>query len=54
LKPCLLGEKEVSVKGLLRGGASDEEIVKAIRETVEAKPTRHPARRTFPMSKVGG
>jgi molybdenum cofactor biosynthesis enzyme MoaA len=41
LRYCLFALEETDVKGLLRGGASDEEIAATIRETVRAKWLGH-------------
>jgi len=41
LRYCLFAIEETDVKGLLRGGASDEEIAAAIRSTVRAKWEGH-------------
>jgi len=41
LRYCLFALEETDVKGLLRGGASDEEIASVIRETVWAKWLGH-------------
>ncbi len=38
IRPCLFSDKQVSVKTLLRDGASDEAIETAIREAVRIKP----------------
>lgn len=42
LRPCLFSCLEVKVFPLLRGSASDEEIVKAISKAVYLKPERNP------------
>ena len=41
LRYCLFAIEETDIKSLLRGGASDEEIVQAIRATVRAKWEGH-------------
>jgi cyclic pyranopterin phosphate synthase len=41
LRYCLFALEETDVKGLLRGGASDEEIAHLIRATVQAKWEGH-------------
>ncbi|MGO9243077.1 MAG: GTP 3',8-cyclase MoaA [Bryobacteraceae bacterium] len=41
LRYCLFALEETDVKGLLRGGASDEEIAAALRETVRRKWLGH-------------
>jgi len=40
IKPCLFSETEYDVKALLRGGASDEQLVEFVREVVRAKPEK--------------
>ncbi len=40
IKPCLFSDREYDVKGLLRGGKSDEEIAHAVVEIVRAKPEK--------------
>ncbi len=42
LKLCLFYDRGLPLKPLLRGGASDEEILQAIREAVRQKPQHHP------------
>ncbi|MHB0875673.1 MAG: GTP 3',8-cyclase MoaA [Anaerolineae bacterium] len=41
LLSCLLGDAETDVRGLLRGGASDEQIAAAFAAAVAAKPAGH-------------
>ncbi len=41
LRSCLLNDKETDLKSLLRGGASDQEIVDSIRTTIMDKPQGH-------------
>ncbi|MFW6125899.1 MAG: GTP 3',8-cyclase MoaA [Chloroflexota bacterium] len=59
LRPCLLSDYEVDLKGPLRLGASAEELKGLIRQAVAAKPERHhlgeglqPHAR--PMGQIGG
>ncbi|OPY70323.1 MAG: Cyclic pyranopterin monophosphate synthase [Syntrophorhabdaceae bacterium PtaU1.Bin034] len=40
IRPCLFSGQEYDVKALLRGGASDEEIKRFVKEVVRAKPQR--------------
>ncbi len=40
IKPCLFSDTEYDVKGLLRGGKSDDEIAEAVIEIVRAKPEK--------------
>ena len=41
LKPCLFSETEIDLKPALRGGASDDEIVRLLKLAIEVKPERH-------------
>lgn len=41
LRPCLASEMGYDLCGLLRGGASDEELLAAIRRTIWEKPQEH-------------
>ena len=41
LRPCLASETGCDLRGLLRGGAADEELLQAIRETIWSKPREH-------------
>ena len=41
LRPCLASEAGCDLKALLRGGASDEELLAAIRTTIWEKPQEH-------------
>ena len=41
LRPCLASETGTDLRALLRGGASDAELLQAIRETIWAKPGEH-------------
>jgi len=56
LKPCLSNDLKLDLRTLLRNGASEEEIVKAITELVAKKPKQHSFSETHPdgMSKIGG
>ena len=40
IKPCLFSETEYDVKALLRGGASDEQLVEFLRNVVREKPEK--------------
>jgi cyclic pyranopterin phosphate synthase len=40
IKPCLFSDTEYDVKALLRGGASDEQLVEFLREVVRSKPEK--------------
>jgi cyclic pyranopterin phosphate synthase len=60
LRYCLFALEETDVKGLLRSGASDEELVQVIRSTVRAKWLGHEINSTQfvppprPMYAIGG
>jgi cyclic pyranopterin phosphate synthase len=41
LRPCLFSETEIDLKPALRGGASDEEIKRLIKLSIEIKPEGH-------------
>lgn len=41
LRPCLLAEHEVDLRGALREGASHEQLQDLIRQAIAAKPERH-------------
>lgn len=41
LRSCLLNDRETDLKKLLRGGASDEELIGSIRQTIMDKPQGH-------------
>ena len=41
LRPCLASEAGCDLRALLRGGASDAELLQAIRDTIRAKPREH-------------
>lgn len=41
LRACLLNDRETNLKVLLRGGASDQEIIASIRQTIMDKPQGH-------------
>lgn len=64
LRACLLNDRETDLKTLLRGGASDQELITSIRQTIIDKPQGHAmqqgiatqARSTCAgqMSRIGG
>lgn len=41
LRSCLLNDRETNLKVLLRGGASDQELIASIRQTIIDKPQGH-------------
>ena len=41
LRPCLASETGCDLRALLRGGASDEQLLQAIRDTIWSKPREH-------------
>lgn len=61
LRTCLFSSDESDVKSLLRGGASDDEIMESVRRAVENKPERHALENrgprkciSRPMFSIGG
>ncbi len=59
LRPCLLSDFEVDIKGALRSGATDEELKDIIVKAVHLKPERHSLElSSFPrgraMAEIGG
>lgn len=60
LRPCLFSETEIDLKAPLRNGASDGEIERLLRLSVEIKPEGHSGLHALgsdyqrPMSKIGG
>lgn len=64
LRACLLSDRETDLKALLRGGASDQDLVASIRQTILAKPQGHALHKDFEarerqtcagqMSRIGG
>ncbi len=51
LRPCLLEEDEVDIKGPLRAGASIEELAKLMQQTAELKRERHRIGKDFVSGK---
>jgi len=54
LKACLLIEEYRDVKGLLRGGGSDEDLLALFGAETYGKPEKHRGYRLFPMNETGG
>ncbi|MCX7912631.1 MAG: GTP 3',8-cyclase MoaA [Dehalococcoidales bacterium] len=59
LRPCLLSEEEIDLRGALRAGASTEALQELIRKAISSKPERHhldegTAKKGRPFSQVGG
>jgi GTP 3',8-cyclase len=58
LRPCLLSDREVDLKGPMRNGASDEELSRIFLEAALAKPSAHGLDQDSPicaqMSAIGG
>ncbi len=57
LKPCLLSRDEVDLRGLLRSGAGDAEILKAVRKCLASKPRERGSQAQgldHKMSRIGG
>lgn len=57
MRPCLFSPEEVDIKGILRGGKGDEEVLDAILRALERKPSDHGGVSSFTrrtMSQIGG
>jgi cyclic pyranopterin phosphate synthase len=59
LRPCLLSEEEIDLRGALRSSASAEELKHLIEKAIACKPERHhlvegKKRNGRPFSQVGG
>lgn len=57
LKGCLYSSEVCDLRALLRGGASDAELIEAMRRTIAAKPSAHAFEREaagFAMNEIGG
>ncbi|MGB9803187.1 GTP 3',8-cyclase MoaA [Desulfofundulus sp.] len=59
LRPCLFHEYEIDLKGILRRGATLEELAELVARAVQEKPGRHHINRGQPgtgknMSQIGG
>jgi GTP 3',8-cyclase len=61
LRTCLFSQEETDLRELLRGGASDADLVAVIRRAIAQKPERHHLEREIfrkcigrPMSAIGG
>ena len=59
LRPCLLDDGEIDLKGPLRNGAGDEELTGLIMKAVSLKPEQHKLARGLtpngrPMCQIGG
>jgi cyclic pyranopterin phosphate synthase len=59
LRPCLLSEQEIDLRGALRSGASPDELKQLIEKAIAGKPERHhlaegKKRNGRPFSQVGG
>ncbi len=57
MKPCLFSRDEVDVRGVLRGGSTDDEVLRSILECLERKPWSHGGLPSFTnrtMSQIGG
>ena len=54
LRSCLIRGGEVDLRARLRGGASDEEIAQAFRETAAMKPLEYSCGASIKMSRIGG
>ncbi len=57
LRPCLVAEKEIDIKGPLRNGASDEQLKQIFTQAIKAKPIQNSApfkEMNRNMSQIGG
>lgn len=69
LRPCLFSETEIDIRSALRSGASDQEIERLLKLSIEVKPKEHnldssasaqptsvlsPSALKRPMSRIGG
>ena len=60
LRPCLFGDEELDLRGLLRSGADDEALVDMFNKAILMKPARHHLNQDFfspcarSMASIGG
>ncbi len=60
LRPCLFGDEELDLKGLLRSGAEDDALVDMFNKAILLKPARHRLNQNFSfpcarsMASIGG
>jgi cyclic pyranopterin phosphate synthase len=59
LRPCLLSEQEIDLRGALRSGASPDELKQLVEQAIACKPERHhlaegKKQKGRPFSQVGG
>jgi len=59
LRPCLLSEEEIDLRGALRSGAAPDELKRLIEKAIASKPERHylaegKRQKGRPFSQVGG
>ncbi len=59
LRPCLMSEEEIDLRGPLRAGASDQELKELLTRAIQRKPQRHHLDRTLgpqdrTMAQIGG
>ncbi len=60
LRPCLFGDEEIDIKGQLRGGAADAELLELFHQAIAMKPARHHLNQDFcspcarSMATIGG
>lgn len=52
LRPCLLSDKEIDVRGPLRGGASDRELADIFRQAALSKEAEHHLTADHPLGKM--
>ena len=60
LRPCLFGDEEIDIKGPLRAGAADAELLELFHQAIAMKPARHHLNQDFcspcarSMATIGG
>lgn len=59
LRPCLMSEEEIDLRGPLRAGASNQELKELLTQAIQRKPQRHHLDRTLgpqdrTMAQIGG
>ena len=60
LRPCLFGDEEIDIKGQLRRGAADAELLELFHQAIAMKPARHHLNQDFcspcarSMASIGG
>jgi len=63
LKPCLFSRDEIDLRGILRGGATDEQVAQTLLHAIRQKPKRgapgipedkREKKCVRPMNRIGG